>query len=266
MDLHHKILVFPFVCERNNDFIVKRFHPRNHGGTYERLPRRFGEVGRGNTIPSRSISFHEHASEESHSDSASVGRCAGWIGDPARYDQVSQLRKYLPYSALNCRVFFEADIGESFVDTLLELNKKMVFVRAQPGKKIRALKDIGPELERLRLKVTDRIRQYLLEKIKSLSLPNTNISIIQQSILIKYKSLQHFVIQRHNDAANELSLTYIQIMNSYYFSKFSKYGTKIQKLSLVIADKTDMIGVDDSSKKGFSLLLISTTYLGCHLV
>jgi hypothetical protein len=96
---------------------------------------------------------------------------------------------------------------------------------------------------------TDKIRSFLLDKTKSLQLPNANIPIIQQTVLLKYKSLNHFVIQRHSEVAMEIRQTYTQIMNNYIQSKFAKYISKLQKLQSVIADKYDLIGLDDNAKK-----------------
>ncbi|KAJ3264935.1 hypothetical protein HDU76_012113, partial [Blyttiomyces sp. JEL0837] len=46
----------------------------------------------------------------------------------------------------------EGEVNEFFLQHLLDLNKKMAYVKSQKGSHIRALKDVGPELERLRLK------------------------------------------------------------------------------------------------------------------
>jgi hypothetical protein len=99
-----------------------------------------------------------------------------------------------------------------------------------------------------------------MEKIKSLMAPNVNVAIVQQSILLKYKTLYHFLVQRHQEAATELRLHYIQIMNGYCLSKFSKYVARMQKLQAVIADKNDMLGLDESAKKGtFRDVLMATS-------
>jgi hypothetical protein len=49
---------------------------------------------------------------------------------------------------------FQGEINEFFLTHLTELNEKMTFVKSHQGKQIRAFKDIGPELERLRIKVS----------------------------------------------------------------------------------------------------------------
>lgn len=51
------------------------------------------------------------------------------------------------------RKITDSDVDDVWLQYLLELNKKMRFVKANQNKPIRALQDIGPELEKLRLKV-----------------------------------------------------------------------------------------------------------------
>ncbi len=94
----------------------------------------------------------------------------------------------------------------------------------------------------------------MLEKIRLLSSSNANVPIIQQTVLLKYKTLNHFLVQRHSEAAMEVRLNYIQIMSHYYSSRFSKYSSRIQKLQSIIADKYDLLGIDDNTKKGEQLL------------
>lgn len=47
----------------------------------------------------------------------------------------------------------EGEINEFYLQHLQELNKKMLYVKNQQGKHVRAFKDVGPELDKLRLKV-----------------------------------------------------------------------------------------------------------------
>jgi hypothetical protein len=52
-------------------------------------------------------------------------------------------------------------VDDVWLQYLLELNKKMRFVKANQNKPIRALQDIGPELEKLRLKVQNAMHQII---------------------------------------------------------------------------------------------------------
>lgn len=126
----------------------------------------------------------------------------------------------------------------------------MQFVKANQSKPIRALQDIGPELEKLRLKAISTIRDFFVNKIITLRIPNTNIQILQQSVFLKYKALYHFVTARHHEAAAEIRQTYINTMRWYFYNHFDRYHKGLVKLQSVIADKTDLIGAEENVKKG----------------
>ncbi|KAJ2959317.1 hypothetical protein NQZ79_g5266 [Umbelopsis isabellina] len=144
----------------------------------------------------------------------------------------------------------ESDVDDVWLQYLLELNKKMQFVKANQSKPIRALQDIGPELEKLRLKAISTIRDFFVSKIITLRIPNTNIQILQQSVFLKYKALYHFVTARHHEAAAEIRQTYINTMRWYFYNHFDRYHRGLVKLQSVIADKTDLIGAEENVKKG----------------
>ncbi|KAI8927959.1 Sac2 family-domain-containing protein [Entophlyctis helioformis] len=148
------------------------------------------------------------------------------------------------------RKIFEGEINEFFLQHLADLNKKMAYVKSRQEKKIRGFKDVGPELERLRMKAAEKIRDFLLKKIESLKTPNTNITFIQQSVFLKYKELYWFLMERYSDVALEVHANYVVTVSSYLSASFEKYIKSITKFQTVIADKLDLIGCEESAKRG----------------
>ncbi|KAJ3296154.1 hypothetical protein HDU79_007408 [Rhizoclosmatium sp. JEL0117] len=144
----------------------------------------------------------------------------------------------------------EGEVNEFFQSHLLDLNKKMTYVKSQKGAHIRALKDVGPELERLRLKSSEKIREFLLKRIESLKTPNTNIAIIQQNQLLKYKELYWFLLERYSEAAGEVRNVYITTVQQYYLASFEKYVKSLSSVQTVIADKADLIGSAETQGSG----------------
>ncbi|KAJ3404153.1 hypothetical protein HDV05_007317, partial [Chytridiales sp. JEL 0842] len=144
----------------------------------------------------------------------------------------------------------EGEVNEFFLQHLQELNRKMTYVKSQKGSHIRALKDVGPEMERLRLKSAEKIREFLLRKIESLKAPNTNIAIIQQNVLLKFKELYWFLLERYGEAALEVRAIYINTVSTYFYASFEKYVKSMQNLQTVIADKLDLIGMEERAKRG----------------
>ncbi|KAJ3354477.1 hypothetical protein HDU83_005179 [Entophlyctis luteolus] len=138
------------------------------------------------------------------------------------------------------------EVNEFFLHHLLDLNNKMAFVKKQKGAHIKALKDIGPELERMRLKSAEKIREYLLKKIDGLRTPNTNIAIIQQNHLLKFNQLYWFLLERYSEAANEVRQVYTTTVQQYYLASFEKYIKALVGLQTIIADRGDLIGSAES--------------------
>ncbi|KAL2914393.1 Vacuolar protein sorting-associated protein 52 [Polyrhizophydium stewartii] len=151
---------------------------------------------------------------------------------------------------LRNRHICEGEINEFFLQHLAELNKMMAFVKSKQEKKIRAFKDVGPELERLRLRAAEKIRDFLLKKIESLKAPNTNIAIIQQSVFLKYKELFWFLMERYSDVGLEIHANYVVTVANYFFASFEKYIKSIGRFQMVIADKLDLIGCEEGAKRG----------------
>ena len=66
-----------------------------------------------------------------------------------------------------------------------------------------ACADIAPELEKLRLKSVQRIRDFLLERVGRLKRRMTNTQILQNSVLLKYKGLYAFLQSHAPDVCAE---------------------------------------------------------------
>ncbi|KAG0230387.1 Vacuolar protein sorting-associated protein 52 [Actinomortierella wolfii] len=144
----------------------------------------------------------------------------------------------------------DGDVDDSWLQALLELNAKMRFAKQQRGRHIRALKEVGPEMERLRIKAVEKIREFLLVKIKSFRTPNTNVQIMQHSVLLKYKELNQFVMERHSEVAMEIRQTYSNTLRWYFSNQFEKYLHGLEKLHSPAGDKHDMLCTEESSRKG----------------
>ncbi|KAI8350687.1 Sac2 family-domain-containing protein [Mortierella sp. GBAus27b] len=148
------------------------------------------------------------------------------------------------------RKIYDGEVDETWLGALAELNSKMYHAKAKQGRHIRALKEVGPELERLRIKTVEKIREFLLSKIKSFRTPNTNVQIMQHSVLLKYKELNQFVMDRHGEVAAEIRQTYANTLRWYFSNQFETYATGLEKLQSVVGDKYEMLCTDESARKG----------------
>ncbi|KAF8985865.1 Vacuolar protein sorting-associated protein 52 [Haplosporangium bisporale] len=113
------------------------------------------------------------------------------------------------------------------------------------------LGNISAEIQTLQTKSSvEKIREFLLTKIKSFRIPNTNVQIMQHSVLLKYKELNQFVMERHSDVATEIRQTYANTLRWYFSNQFEHYALGLERLQYVMGDKYEMLCTDESARKG----------------
>ncbi|KAG0016183.1 Vacuolar protein sorting-associated protein 52 [Podila clonocystis] len=148
------------------------------------------------------------------------------------------------------RKIYDGEVDDTWLAATADLNSRMHHAKSRQGRHIRALKEVGPELERLRIKAVEKIREFLLTKIKSFRTPNTNVQIMQHSVLLKYKELNQFVMERHTDVATEIRQTYANTLRWYFSNQFEHYALGLEKLQSVVGDKYEMMCTEESARKG----------------
>ncbi|KAK1318907.1 Poly(ADP-ribose) glycohydrolase 1 [Acorus calamus] len=83
--------------------------------------------------------------------------------------------------------------------------------------------------------------EFIIQKLYALRKPKTNIQILQQSVLLKYKNMVRRYIPRFGVGA------YIDTMNKVLSTHFRAYIQALEKLQLDIATSSDLIGVEARS-------------------
>eukprot|EP00658_Telonema_sp_P-2_P073901 TRINITY_DN6303_c0_g1_i7.p1 TRINITY_DN6303_c0_g1~~TRINITY_DN6303_c0_g1_i7.p1 ORF type:complete len:514 (+),score=140.51 TRINITY_DN6303_c0_g1_i7:632-2173(+) len=113
-----------------------------------------------------------------------------------------------------------------------------------------AFQDVEPELEKLRCKAAARIRDFLMQKLDQLRMKRTNIQIIQQNVLLKYKYFNTFLAAHAPETSVEIRANYVDTMSRYYHSKFRTYVQSLLKLRVEVASKDDLVGVGSERNSG----------------
>ncbi|KAJ0843910.1 putative cullin repeat-like-containing domain superfamily [Helianthus annuus] len=150
-------------------------------------------------------------------------------------------------------IIVDGEVNEEYLRSLEILSKKLKFVEVDSMVKTsNALKDVQPELERLRQKAISKVFEFMIQKLYALRKPKTNIQILQQSILLKYKDAISFLKEHGKDIYNEVRAAYTDTMNKVLSAHFHAYIQALEKLQLDIAGPTDLIGVDTRSTGLFS--------------
>ncbi|KAG6425201.1 hypothetical protein SASPL_115627 [Salvia splendens] len=153
-------------------------------------------------------------------------------------------------------IIVDGEVNEDYMKTLEILSKKLKFVEVDSMVKTsKALNDVQPELEKLRQKAVSKVFDFMVQKLTALRKPKTNVQILQQSVLLKYKCFDKYVILFMKEHGKEVYLdvraAYIDTMNKVLSTNIRAYIQALEKLQLDIATSNDLIGIDTRSTSLF---------------
>ena len=100
----------------------------------------------------------------------------------------------------------------------------------------------------------------MVERIRSLRVPNSNIQVIQQTTMLRYRALFHFMLEHHPQLANQIKQAYMNTMKWYYSHHFDRFKRALEKVR--VENKAETLG-NDESRKGSGLF--SSTKIGASL-
>lgn len=117
------------------------------------------------------------------------------------------------------------------------------------GGEVKAIKGAEGQLKLVVDKAIERIRDFIVTRIKSLRVAGINAQAIQKDLL-NYRELYSFLAKANPSLAKDLLQAYINTMIWYYNGFFLRYFKSLEKLNLHKVDKTVLLGSDDSSRRG----------------
>ncbi|KAM3846362.1 vacuolar protein sorting-associated protein 52 homolog isoform 3-T3 [Vipera latastei] len=140
---------------------------------------------------------------------------------------------------------------QAFLEQLHELNNKINAVKEQAFRETMACTDVADILDKLKAKAVAKIREFILQKVVSFRKPMTNYQI-PQNALLKYRFFYQFLLGHERIIAKEVRDEYVDTMSKIYLSYFKSYTNRLMKLQYEeVAEKDDLMGVEDTCKKGF---------------
>lgn len=153
-----------------------------------------------------------------------------------------------------------AEVNDAYLEFVVTLNSRLSFAQEadvpdhQQGLGLSPFETVAgqqvvPELEKLRLKAVSKVREYFLHKIGELRKPKTNVQMIQKTALLKYGHLMRFLMEKAPEVGEEVRNTYIETMSRTLHTLFKQYHSQLSKLDLEIANKHDLIAVDENAAK-----------------
>jgi len=143
----------------------------------------------------------------------------------------------------------EGETNEAYVQYLVQLHNKLEFCATKASSAV-ALQDVESELERLRIKAVQKVREFLLQRFYGLRKPKTNIQILQQNVLLKFKYFSKFIQQHGPEVSQDVRTAYVETLSRIYRSALSKYAIALNQLQLDVTVKQDLLGAEDSLSAG----------------
>ncbi|CAM6121999.1 unnamed protein product [Calypogeia fissa] len=148
----------------------------------------------------------------------------------------------------------DGEVNEEYLNVLKVLSKKLQYLAdSSVSKDSAAIKDVAPELQRLRAKALAKTREFLLQKLYALRRPKTNIQILQQNVLLKYKYAATFLREHGKEVYPEIRLAYVDTMSKVLSAHFRSYIQALERLQLDIVTRNDLLGVEDAVQRSGGL-------------
>ncbi|XP_065185383.1 vacuolar protein sorting-associated protein 52 homolog [Sycon ciliatum] len=140
---------------------------------------------------------------------------------------------------------------QQFVEQLHELDHKINFLKEQDFREAMSVNDVHDIVDKLKIKAVTKIREFLKVKISGFRRPMANYQVMQNTLL-NFRYYYEFLMAHHRDTAHEIRTDYVDTMGKIYFSYFKTYYSRLMKLQFdEVASKDDLMGVEDTAKRGF---------------
>ncbi|GMH45399.1 hypothetical protein BSKO_13356 [Bryopsis sp. KO-2023] len=166
----------------------------------------------------------------------------------AAEDQLGAFMSKMSVSTSLIDGVLDAEVNEDYIEYLLMLHQHVNFVRKdEMAKTSAAYQDVEPVVEKLRIKAVAKVREFLLQKIYQLRRPRTNIQIIQHNVLLRFKYFVAFLRDHGGEVYSEVRLEYIKTLSKVLSQHFRSYLTDIEKMQTSVANRSDVLGADESS-------------------
>ena len=172
-----------------------------------------------------------------------------------RKDAEGKLRDFLDAFAVSPTLpatICDGDVDDHFAAAVAELDARLSFVKRKSQENPRfatyaAARDVGPALEKLKIKACAKCREYLAEKISVVRKLDTNVEMARTSALCKFSSLYAFVDRHAPDVAVELRDYYVDSMAKAFAALFKAYNATLAKFDKEVANKHDLICVQEAA-------------------
>jgi len=157
----------------------------------------------------------------------------------------------------------DGEVDEDYVLYVEELDNKIRFVKSKESLLIpneggqteesgtipsgmQAVQEVEPQLMKLKLKASSKIRHFLLNQMAGLKKPKTNVQMLQTNVLLKYRYFVTFFAEHSPDVAEEIRSTYVDTMSKVLYTQFKAYWVGLLKMLIPGPGKEDLIAADQA--------------------
>jgi len=133
------------------------------------------------------------------------------------------------------------NIDENYVSYIKELNEKLDYIKNHNLEGYSTVKELEPELNKLKNKACQRVRTFILQQLDRLKKPMTNIPIIQENELLRYSVFMEFLKNNYIQVFIEILNMYFELMGKIIFKKFKAYVQEVSKLCVDVYNKNDIL-------------------------
>ncbi|OLL27021.1 Vacuolar protein sorting-associated protein 52 A, partial [Neolecta irregularis DAH-3] len=144
----------------------------------------------------------------------------------------------------------ESDINDAWLKDLDEVERKIDLLNVGRYRKVAAVNEVHPYLEKLQIKIIERTRNFIVDLIKAIRFPDANLSSLQQLSFLRCTRPFSF-LKRHNEQlATELGQAYVNTLRWYYTSHFERFSKILSKLQYRLLDRSEVLAKDTRVSRG----------------
>ncbi|KLO11242.1 hypothetical protein SCHPADRAFT_921851, partial [Schizopora paradoxa] len=159
---------------------------------------------------------------------------------------LSSLLNDLAISPTLAETILDTDVGEQWLTVIPDLEHRLSTLNAR--KRVKAARDLAEVAEGLRIVAATKMRSFFFAVIQPIKASmNTNMQVLQTSVLIKYRSLYEFLQNFAEDVAKEIQRTYVIAARVYYETGFRRYTRSLGWIKSRVPAKADLIAAVDST-------------------
>ncbi|KAF7793700.1 hypothetical protein EIP86_004816 [Pleurotus ostreatoroseus] len=137
-------------------------------------------------------------------------------------------------------LILDTKVGEPWIAAIEDFERRLEALRLRG--RVKAARDLTEVSEGLRIVAATKLRQFFLNLLTPMRTSmSTNLSVIQTSVFLKYRSLYAFLQRQAPPVASEIQRAYVGSARTYFETGFRRYIRSLGWIKARTIEKTDTI-------------------------